>query len=65
MRTIVLTGNHTVSGNVKIYGGDVDPQGTYAATGQGELMFKALRDVETDNAARNFTTQGGDITFWS
>ncbi|MEY3624659.1 MAG: hypothetical protein RL696_40, partial [Actinomycetota bacterium] len=65
LREISITGNHTVSGNVRVYGGYVYPKGNFSATGAGEILFKALSDIRTDDAARNFTTQGGDITFWA
>jgi hypothetical protein len=65
LRAITLTGNHTVSGDIDVYGGHVYPRGNFAVTGQGEILLKALSDIATDDASRNFTTQGGDLTFWA
>jgi hypothetical protein len=63
-RDITITGTHTVSGNVSIFGGSIFPNGRLSSTGNGTILLRAMSNVLTPSNA-TYTSQGGDFTVWA
>ncbi len=63
-RDITITGTHTVSGNVSIFGGSIFPNGRLSSTGNGTILLRAMSNVLTPSNA-TYTSQGGEFTVWA